>query len=125
MTQPLAALQRRILRAPVAIVDLTAHSAVAAGGGELRVADNLTEEFALVPQRVKDVYAVHILERLEALNVRSVIVFCSTRRGCERFSALLHELKLSAVSLHSGKPQRARLAALYQVRRGSCSILSV
>lgn len=120
MTKALGALRSRALRAPVAAYGDSA--AASDGGGPeatLRVADNLSEEFVLTPQRVKDVYAVHLLERLDDLDARSAIVFCGTRRGAERFAALLKELRIEAASLHSGLPQRARLASLARVRRGA------
>ena len=44
----------------------------------LQTAEQLRQEFLLVPAKVKDVYLVHLLEQLADLKVRSAIVFCST-----------------------------------------------
>lgn len=90
---------------------------------DLDTADHLTEELTLVPAKVKEVYLMHILENiLPEWGVRSAMIFCGKRSSCELVSGLLYQLGVAAVSLHSGKPQKARLAALHQVRRRFMSI---
>ena len=91
----------------------------------LRTADNLTERYLLVPAKVKEVYLVHVLRQAllggggdgdAAGAARSALVFCGKRAACELVSGLLYQLGIAAVALHSGKPQKARLAALHQAR---------
>jgi ATP-dependent RNA helicase DDX49/DBP8 len=44
----------------------------------LQTAQQLRQEYLLVPAKVKDVYLVYLLQQLADLAVRSAIVFCST-----------------------------------------------
>ena len=84
---------------------------------------NLKEEYLLVPAKIKEVYLIHLLKSLEEHSVRSVIVFASTCRGCALLAALLEELEISATALHSGLPQRRRMAALDRFKSGTVPIL--
>lgn len=71
-----------------------------------------------MPAKVKDVYLAHLLEELQDLSVRSAIIFCSTCAGCHLLAAILAELGLSCVALHSHKSQKRRLAALHTFKAG-------
>jgi ATP-dependent RNA helicase DDX49/DBP8 len=105
MTEPLSALRAANLENPCIFQQ---HEG-------LQTADNIQERYLLVPAKVKEVYLVHVLQRMEELLARNAIVFCSKRGSCEIVSGLLFQLGFEAVSLHSGKPQKARLAALHKV----------
>jgi len=89
----------------------------------LRTAENLVQEYLLVPAKVKEVYLAHLLGGLEAAGVRSAIVFSGTCRGCALLAALLAELALPAAALHSGLPQRRRMAALAAFKGGAVPVL--
>ncbi|GIL57572.1 hypothetical protein Vafri_12776 [Volvox africanus] len=103
MTRSLIALQKAALQ--------DAHVFQAYEG--LRTADRLREEYFFLPAKVKEVYLHHLLTVvLPARKVRSAIIFSGTCRGCHLLSLLLEELGLPAAALHSGKSQKARLAAL-------------
>lgn len=78
----------------------------------LQTAKNLREEYLFIPAKVKEVYLFHLLSSLEALEVRSVIVFVGTCKACHLLDLMLEELGVESVSLHSHKPQGRRLAAL-------------
>jgi ATP-dependent RNA helicase DDX49/DBP8 len=85
---------------------------------------NLKEEYMLIPAKVKEVYLVNLLQSLEERrHVRSAIVFAGTCRGCALLAALLEELNISATALHSGLPQKRRMAALDRFKGGSIPIL--
>jgi ATP-dependent RNA helicase DDX49/DBP8 len=84
---------------------------------------NLKEEYLLVPAKVKEVYLAHVLRDLSAHSVRSAIVFSGTCRGCALLAALLEELDIPATALHSGLPQRRRMAALDRFKGGTVPIL--
>jgi ATP-dependent RNA helicase DDX49/DBP8 len=84
---------------------------------------NLKEEYMLIPAKVKEVYLVHLLQSLEERNIRSAIVFAGTCRGCALLAALLEELNISSTALHSGLPQKRRMAALDRFKGGSIPIL--
>jgi ATP-dependent RNA helicase DDX49/DBP8 len=89
----------------------------------LRTADNLRQEFLLVPAKVKEVYLAYLLRGLADRGVRSAIVFAGTCRGCALLSALLAELGLPAAALHSRLPQRRRMAALERFKGGGVPVL--
>ena len=84
---------------------------------------HLKEQYLLVPAKVKEVYLVHVLNSLNEHGVRSAIVFSSTCRGCAMLDALLQELEIAATALHSGLPQKRRLASLDRFRGGVVQIL--
>ncbi|KAL6782596.1 hypothetical protein ACKKBG_A07420 [Auxenochlorella protothecoides x Auxenochlorella symbiontica] len=113
MTRTLVGLQRDLLR------DAFFYEAYAG----LQTAARLREEYMLLPQKVKEVYLVYLLEQLEALKLRSAIVFVSTRRNCSLLQHLLAELGIKAAALHSGLPQRDRVAALDRFRAGVVPVL--
>ncbi|GFR48805.1 hypothetical protein Agub_g10756, partial [Astrephomene gubernaculifera] len=90
----------------------------------LRTADKLREEYLFLPSKVKEVYLHHLLTvLLPARKVRSAIIFASTCRGCHLLSLLLEELGLPAAALHSGKSQKARLAALARFKSEQVPLL--
>ena len=110
----------------------------------LHTADRLDERYALVPAKVKDVYLAHLVvgvgadaEEEEQTKTskrapspptsapppRSAIVFCDTTRGCASLAATLAELGLRCAALHSGLPQRERLAALASFRGARVPLL--
>ena len=119
----------------------------------LQTAAGLDEEYVLVPAKVKDVYLAHLVADVggeegaaaaaataAARNKakpktappappssppppRSAIVFCDTTRGCASLAATLAQLGLRCAALHSGLPQRARLAALASFRGGRVPLL--
>jgi ATP-dependent RNA helicase DDX49/DBP8 len=78
----------------------------------LETAHNLREEYLFLPDKVKDVYVVHLLASLADRSVRSAIVFVSRRRTAHLLSLLLSEMDIQAATLHSGIAQGARQAAL-------------
>jgi ATP-dependent RNA helicase DDX49/DBP8 len=78
----------------------------------LVTATTLKEEYIFVPAKVREVYLYHLLSSLSEMDVRSVIVFASTCKGCRLLDVLLQELEISCVALHSHKSQGGRLAAM-------------
>ncbi|KAG1669053.1 hypothetical protein FOA52_003971 [Chlamydomonas sp. UWO 241] len=106
----------------------------------LKTAENLKEQYLFVPSKVKEVYLAHVLEQLaehkvkevylahvlEKLaehKVRSAIIFTSTCKGCHLLSLILEQLGLKCAALHSGRPQKARLAALSQFKSETVPLL--
>uniref|UniRef100_A0A061REB1 ATP-dependent RNA helicase DDX49/DBP8 n=1 Tax=Tetraselmis sp. GSL018 TaxID=582737 RepID=A0A061REB1_9CHLO len=89
----------------------------------LRTAERLQQDYVFVPAKVKEVYLAHLLGSLEGLKIRSAIIFTATRSKCQLLQEILNELEIGAVSLHSGKPQSARLSALDAFRSRLAPIL--
>eukprot|EP00884_Botryococcus_braunii_P016017 jgi/Botrbrau1/3099/Bobra.0070s0083.1 len=89
----------------------------------LETAHNLREQYLFLPDKVKDVYVLHLLQRLEERGVRSAIIFVSKRRTAHALSLLLDQMDVPAAVLHSGLPQGVRLANLDRFKSGRVSIL--
>jgi len=79
----------------------------------LKIPANLREEMLFVPAKVKDVYLYYVLTHvMPERQVRSAIIFTATKDACHLVGLILEELGIKAVTLHSGKTQRDRLASL-------------
>ncbi|KAK1303395.1 DEAD-box ATP-dependent RNA helicase 36 [Acorus calamus] len=88
-----------------------------------KTVESLKQQYVFVPKRVKYVYLLHILSKMEEKGMRSAIVFVSTCRSCHLLSLLLEELDQSAVALHSYKSQALRLSALNRFKSGQVPVL--
>ncbi|KAF7140909.1 hypothetical protein RHSIM_Rhsim06G0242600 [Rhododendron simsii] len=89
----------------------------------LKTVESLKQQYVLVPKKVKDVYLVHILSKMEDMGIRSAIIFVPTGWICHSLSLLLEELDLKAAALHSLKTQSLRLAALHRFKSGQIPVL--
>ncbi|KAL6750049.1 P-loop containing nucleoside triphosphate hydrolase protein [Haematococcus lacustris] len=89
----------------------------------LRTADTVREQYVFMPHKVKEVYLAHLLGLLPTLKVRSALVFCSTCKGCALLALMLQELGLQCAALHSGRPQKQRLAALASFKSETVPLL--
>ncbi|TXG71307.1 hypothetical protein EZV62_006242 [Acer yangbiense] len=88
-----------------------------------KTVDTLKQKFIKMPKKVKDVYLVYMLSKMEDMGIRSAIIFVSTCRNCHRLSLLLEELDQKAAALHSFKSQSLRLSSLHRFKSGQSSIL--
>jgi ATP-dependent RNA helicase DDX49/DBP8 len=86
------------------------------------VVDSLDQRYLLLPQAVKQCYLYHLLT-MERWADASTIVFVATCKGCEILSALLIELEVDCVVLHSKKTQPRRMAALGKFRGGKSKLM--
>lgn len=89
----------------------------------LKTPDSLDQKYLFVPKRVKEVYLHYLLKNLEEMEVRSAIVFVARCTTCVKLEALLKELEIPAVALHSRNPQRKRLASLDKFKGGAVPLL--
>jgi hypothetical protein len=105
VTAAVQELQDHILKSPCVFRQYTG----------LQTTSNLREQHIRMQAHVKELYLVYVLQRLQQYNVRSGVLFCGTKDTCEFIGGLLYQLKQSAVTLHSGKKQKARLGALNKV----------
>ncbi|KAG4950490.1 DEAD-box ATP-dependent RNA helicase 36 [Glycine soja] len=88
-----------------------------------KTVETLKQQAIFIPKKVKDVYLMHILDKMEDMGIRSAIVFISTCRDCHRLSLMLEVLDQEAAALYSFKSQAQRLEALHQFKSGKVSIL--
>jgi ATP-dependent RNA helicase RhlE len=89
-------------------------------GARRSVADNVKHVIYPVSDSQKADLALELLERV---NYESVIVFCRTKHGADRVSALLKKHKHSVAVLHSNRTQREREQALQGFREGRYEVL--
>ncbi|KAK4837723.1 hypothetical protein QYF36_007951 [Acer negundo] len=88
-----------------------------------KTVDTLKQKFIKMPKKVKDVYLVYMLSKMEDMGIRSAIIFVSTCRNCHCLSLLLEELDHKAAAFHSFKSQSLRLSSLNRFKSGQASIL--
>ncbi|KAK0595205.1 hypothetical protein LWI29_004490 [Acer saccharum] len=88
-----------------------------------KTVDTLKQKFIKMPKKVKDVYLMYMLSKIEDMGICSAIIFVSTCRNCHRLSLLLEELDQKAAALHSFKSQSLRLSSLHRFKSGQASIL--
>jgi ATP-dependent RNA helicase DDX49/DBP8 len=91
----------------------------------IRRVPRLREQYMLVSSRIKEVYLVCLLKKLEYDRIRSCIIFVGTCRICEDLNLLLRKLGVRATSLNSYKSQVARLQALNEFKSSQISVLIV
>ena len=89
----------------------------------LKTAATLRQQYVLCPAKVKEVYLFHLLKRLEALEVRSAIIFVGTVKKCRLLDHLLDEMDVKALCMHSKLPMKKRLQALERFKSGLAPIL--
>ncbi|XP_027342058.1 DEAD-box ATP-dependent RNA helicase 36 [Abrus precatorius] len=88
-----------------------------------KTVETLEQQAIFIPKKVKDVYLMHILSKMEDMGIRSAIIFISTCRDCHRLSLMLEVLDQEAAALYSFKSQAQRLEALHHFKSGKVSIL--
>ncbi|CAI9787840.1 unnamed protein product [Fraxinus pennsylvanica] len=88
-----------------------------------KTVESLKQQYLFIPRNVKDVYLLHVLTKMEEMEIRSAIIFVSTCRSCELLSLLLEELEVEVAALHSFKSQSLRLSALHKFKSGQVPVL--
>ncbi|KAK7243817.1 hypothetical protein RIF29_38629 [Crotalaria pallida] len=89
----------------------------------LKTVETLKQQVIFIPKKVKEVYLLHILSKMEEMGIRSAIIFISTCRDCHRLSLMLDVLDQEAAALYSFRSQSERLQALQHFKSGKVSIL--
>lgn len=86
--------------------------------------EKLDQRYVLTPPEAKDGYLVHVVQLCrEKIERCSIMIFVRTCKECEVLCMMLNQFDYHAVSLHSSKPQRDRLAALSQFKSNQVRIL--
>lgn len=86
--------------------------------------DKCDQRFVLTPPEAKDGYLVHVVQLCREKYERgSIIIFVRTCKECEAIAMMLNQFDYAAVSLHSSKSQRERMAALSQFKSNQVRIL--
>ncbi|KAL6567622.1 DEAD-box ATP-dependent RNA helicase 36 [Orobanche gracilis] len=87
-----------------------------------KTVESLKQQYVFIPERVKDVYLLHMLKKMEEMGVRSAMIFVSKCWSCELVSLLLEQLELEVAALHSLKSQSLRFSALHKFKSGKAPV---
>ncbi|XP_028856450.1 putative ATP-dependent RNA helicase DDX49 [Denticeps clupeoides] len=91
---------------------------------EVRTVDELDQRYILTPEKVKDSYLVHLIQKFEDENSDwSIIIFTNTCKNCQILTMMLREFKFPAISLHSMMKQKQRFANLAKFKSNVFKIL--
>ncbi|KAI1629610.1 ATP-dependent rRNA helicase RRP3 [Exophiala viscosa] len=111
MSKKVEELQRASLSNPVR---------VSVSQDKYQTVSTLIQSYLFVPHKHKDLYLVHILNELAG---QTGIIFTRTVNEAQRISIFLGSLGFSAIPIHGGLSQPARLAALNKFRAKSRKLL--
>lgn len=111
MSSKVESLQRASLRDPVRVSITT---------NKYQTVATLLQNLIVIPLAHKDTYLVYLLNEFAG---EKTMVFCRTIYETQRLAILMRSLGFSAVPLHGGLSQSARLGALNKFRAGSRDIL--
>lgn len=82
--------------------------------------DKLSQYFALVPAKFKEIYFVYLMKKLSGM---SMIIFCETRANAHRVSLMLNYMDFPAVLLHGKMTQEKRSGSLRRFQSKDRTIL--
>nr|XP_023699294.1 probable ATP-dependent RNA helicase DDX49 [Paramormyrops kingsleyae] len=91
---------------------------------EVRTVEELDQRYILTPEKVKDAYLVHLIQKFQDEHEDwSIIIFTNTCKNCQILMMMLREFDFPAVSLHSMMKQKQRFANLAKFKSGVFKIL--
>ncbi|CAI9620136.1 unnamed protein product, partial [Staurois parvus] len=91
---------------------------------EVRTVEQLDQRYILVPEKVKDAYLVHLIQKFQDEHEDwSIIIFTNTCKNCQILNMMLREFNFPSVALHSMMKQKQRFAALAKFKSSVFRIL--
>ncbi|XP_063770606.1 probable ATP-dependent RNA helicase DDX49 isoform X2 [Pseudophryne corroboree] len=91
---------------------------------EVRTVEQLDQRYILVPERVKDAYLVHLIQKFQDEHEDwSIMIFTNTCKNCQILNMMLREYSFPSVALHSMMKQKQRFAALSKFKSSVFKIL--
>uniref|UniRef100_A0A2K6BGP3 RNA helicase n=1 Tax=Macaca nemestrina TaxID=9545 RepID=A0A2K6BGP3_MACNE len=86
--------------------------------------EQLDQRYLLVPEKVKDAYLVHLIQRFQDEHEDwSIIIFTNTCKTCQILCMMLRKFSFPTVALHSMMKQKERFAALAKFKSSIYRIL--
>ncbi|KAK5869701.1 hypothetical protein PBY51_024399 [Eleginops maclovinus] len=80
---------------------------------ETRTVEELDQRYILTPEKVKDAYLVHLIQKFtDEHDDWSIIVFTNTCKDCQILTMMMREFNFPTISLHSRMKQKQRFANL-------------
>ncbi|KAK4234825.1 P-loop containing nucleoside triphosphate hydrolase protein [Achaetomium macrosporum] len=111
MSSKVESLQRASLRDPLKVT---------ISSSKYQTVSTLVQNYLFVPHIHKDTYLIYLCNEFAG---QTIIIFTRTVLETQRIAILLRTLGMSAIPLHGGLSQAARLGALNKFRAGSRDIL--
>ncbi|XP_075063570.1 putative ATP-dependent RNA helicase DDX49 [Mixophyes fleayi] len=91
---------------------------------EVRTVEQLDQRYILVPEKVKDAYLVHLIQKFQDEHEDwSIMIFTNTCKNCQILNMMLREYSFPSVALHSMMKQKQRFAALSKFKSSVFKIL--
>ncbi|KAM5194444.1 putative ATP-dependent RNA helicase DDX49 [Mantella aurantiaca] len=91
---------------------------------EVRTVEQLVQKYILVPEKVKDAYLVHLIQKFQDEHEDwSMMIFTNTCKNCQILNMMLREFNFPSVALHSMMKQKQRFAALAKFKSSVFKIL--
>ncbi|KAL6108178.1 probable ATP-dependent RNA helicase DDX49 [Pungitius pungitius] len=91
---------------------------------ETRTVDELDQRYILTPEKVKDAYLVHLIQKFtDEHDDWSIMIFTKTCKDCQVLTMMLREFQFHAISLHSMMKQKQRFANLAKFKASVFKIL--
>lgn len=91
---------------------------------ETRTVDELDQRYILTPEKVKDAYLVHLIQKFtDEHDDWSIIIFTNTCKNCQILTMMLQKFNFPTISLHSMMKQKQRFANLAKFKASVYKIL--
>ncbi|MEE6487869.1 hypothetical protein FKM82_015066 [Ascaphus truei] len=91
---------------------------------EVRTVEELDQKYILVPEKVKDAYLVHLIQKFQDEHEDwCIMIFTNTCKNCQILNMMLREFNFPCVALHSMMKQKQRFAALSKFKSSAFKIL--
>uniref|UniRef100_A0AAY5ERP8 Probable ATP-dependent RNA helicase DDX49 n=1 Tax=Electrophorus electricus TaxID=8005 RepID=A0AAY5ERP8_ELEEL len=91
---------------------------------DVRTVEELDQRYLLAPEKVKDAYLVHLIQKFQDEHDDwSIIIFTNTCKNCQILTMMLREFRFPAISLHSMMKQRQRFANLAKFKSNIFKVL--
>uniref|UniRef100_A0A673LJ25 RNA helicase n=1 Tax=Sinocyclocheilus rhinocerous TaxID=307959 RepID=A0A673LJ25_9TELE len=91
---------------------------------EVQTVEELDQRFILTPEKVKDAYLVHLIQKFQDEHDDwSIMIFTNTCKNCQILTMMLREFNFPTISLHSMMKQRQRFANLAKFKSNVFKIL--
>lgn len=91
---------------------------------ETRTVEELDQRYILTPEKVKDAYLVHLIQKFtDEHDDWSIMIFTNTCKNCQILTMMLREFNFHTISLHSMMKQKQRFANLAKFKASVFKIL--
>uniref|UniRef100_A0A8C7IJ27 RNA helicase n=2 Tax=Oncorhynchus TaxID=8016 RepID=A0A8C7IJ27_ONCKI len=91
---------------------------------EVRTVEELDQRYILTPEKVKDAYLVHLIQKFQDEHDDwSIMIFTNTCKNCQILTMMMQKFNFPTISLHSMMKQKQRFANLAKFKSSVFKIL--